>query len=175
MDLKAYQKEYHAKWYLRNRSKSIAQSKEWQSDNKDKVNKRTMAWRMVNKEKAKSCTSRWRVENKHRVLTTAKQWYASNPERILGYRLKKKYGISLQEFKDLVAKQNGVCLICNGDNSGKCLRVDHDHATGTVRGLLCDNCNIGLGHFKDNEEIMLSAITYLKRTSISSTGVKHVP
>jgi hypothetical protein len=75
-------------------------------------------------------------------------------------QLSRNYGISLKEFENMVAKQNGKCLICN-KKPQKTLCVDHDHACGDVRGLLCSNCNTGLGLFKENTASLQRAIDYL--------------
>ena len=84
--------------------------------------------------------------------------------------LKKKYGITLYEVFKLWDEQGGRCKICDskiarGDSSRKDasgLRVDHDHATGRVRGLLCVRCNSGLGNFLDNGGLLLKATAYLR-------------
>ena len=74
------------------------------------------------------------------------------------------YGITLKEYEILLAKQNNGCAICTAStgSNGKRLSVDHNHQTGEVRGLLCDDCNIGLGKFKDNSSLLANAINYLK-------------
>lgn len=84
----------------------------------------------------------------------------------------KKYGLTIEQYDALVVAQNGVCAICGGTtaidkwNSGlKNLQVDHCHDTGTVRGLLCFHCNTGLGHFRDNSDLLRKAIDYLNLTS----------
>jgi len=66
--------------------------------------------------------------------------------------LHKNYGITLEDFNDMIELQEGKCLICNTHLEAltKGLVVDHCHTTGKVRGLLCSNCNSGLGMFKDN-------------------------
>lgn len=78
--------------------------------------------------------------------------------------LKRKYDISLEEYEDMFRKQDGKCRICNDPYDS--LHVDHDHATGDVRGLLCNNCNAGLGMFKDSPELMVKAIKYLKEAGL---------
>jgi hypothetical protein len=79
-------------------------------------------------------------------------------------RLRRRYGISLEVYEEILSRQGGVCAICGVDGS---LQVDHDHELGDVRGLLCRDCNIGLGHFLDRPELLRAAITYLKSHSLS--------
>jgi hypothetical protein len=76
------------------------------------------------------------------------------------YHLRRRYGIGQAEFDRLLAQQNGVCAICGRDNPE---HVDHDHATGELRGILCFNCNQGLGNFRDSPQAMARAIEYLSR------------
>ena len=76
-------------------------------------------------------------------------------------RLKNHFGISLEEYDALLAKQNGVCAICK-KKSARSLCVDHCHATGLIRGLLCNRCNGGLAFFKDDPARMRKATAYLK-------------
>lgn len=73
------------------------------------------------------------------------------------------YNITLEEYNNLVIKQEGRCAICSTKDLGKHkkLYVDHDHITKKVRGLLCKNCNLGLGYFKDNTVSLLKAVEYL--------------
>lgn len=78
--------------------------------------------------------------------------------------LKRMFGMSIEEYDKKLAQQNGVCAICGGTCvSGKRLAVDHNHTTGKIRDLLCGNCNGGLGKFKENPDIMLKAIEYLRK------------
>jgi hypothetical protein len=85
----------------------------------------------------------------------------------------KKYGLSIEEYEKMLSSQNGVCSICNKEETRKGkngkvlpLNVDHCHKTGKVRGLLCHLCNVSLGGFQDSEEILLKAINYLKKYKI---------
>jgi len=79
--------------------------------------------------------------------------------------LTKTYGITLTQYNQLLTNQNSCCLICKRHRSilNQDLHTDHDHTTGEVRGLLCFNCNQGLGNFKDSVEFLKSAIEYLGR------------
>ena len=96
-----------------------------------------------------------------------KQWYTKNKER-MKERFRKnnyslRYNITIEDYEKLLAKQNNSCAICYSTkgSANKRLAVDHNHQTGVVRGLLCDECNTGLGKFKDNTSLLTNAIAYL--------------
>lgn len=72
--------------------------------------------------------------------------------RALKSRLKNDFGLTPEAFNKMLQAQNNKCASCGKttEENGKRLCVDHDHKSGKVRGLLCDNCNVALGHLKDN-------------------------
>ena len=78
--------------------------------------------------------------------------------------MKHKFGITLEQYNEMLVKQDFRCAVCNKHVSKlkKALDVDHNHETGEIRGLLCMNCNIGLGMFSDNIDNLEEAIEYLK-------------
>lgn len=84
--------------------------------------------------------------------------------------VRKTYGLSQAEFELLITLQNNLCAICGGKDDGKVLCIDHDHQTGKVRGLLCHNCNVGLGNFKDKPQILEAAIAYLHKSKGGGDG-----
>jgi hypothetical protein len=84
-------------------------------------------------------------------------------------QLKRQYGISPADYDALLAKQDGVCATC-GKPSEETLCVDHCHATGTIRGLLCRQCNFALGCFTDSQATMMAAIAYLGGSKDDRTG-----
>lgn len=105
---------------------------------------------------------------RQRSLTAA--WRQQYPERrkrgSRAYALRKKYGLSLEDFDRLLEAQNGVCAICHREPKGGVFAVDHDHETGAIRGLLCQShCNRALGLFRDDPEIMRRAIEYLEKST----------
>ena len=79
------------------------------------------------------------------------------------YHLRRRYGITAEHFDTMFADQGGVCAICR---EAKAEHVDHDHATGRVRGLRCFNCNGALGQFRDRTDLMLLAVAYLRRDTV---------
>lgn len=119
------------------------------------------------------------LKNKKNKMT--KEQLEKNKEKSLAFRKKypekfkwsvkqstyKKLGISItkEEYDLMLKNQNGKCVICNNPPLGfkKSLCLDHCHSTLKVRGLLCDNCNAGLGKFKDNIDLFKKAILYLEK------------
>lgn len=106
----------------------------------------------------------------HRAVATAKarRYRRAHPEkadaREFARGLRRHYGLTVEQYDAMVVEQSGVCLICmKPPRSGKRLSVDHDHATGEVRGLLCHVCNQGLGYFYDDPELLRLAAAYLLR------------
>jgi len=75
------------------------------------------------------------------------------------YHLRRRYGITVEHFDRMFAEQGGLCAICR---EAPAEHVDHDHATGRVRALLCLNCNGALGQFRDRPELTLAAYAYLQ-------------
>ena len=89
----------------------------------------------------KSCTSK-----KH------KDYYTRNYKLLQDKRLRKNYGVSLDDYEAMLAYQGGVCFICNNpEPANRNLAIDHDHTTGQVRTLLCTLCNTALGLAKTPE------------------------
>jgi len=78
-------------------------------------------------------------------------------------KLRYSFGLSEEEYRDLLDSCSGCCEICRESLGAP--HVDHDHKTGKIRGLLCQSCNMGLGHFKDNTNFLLYAYNYLKENS----------
>jgi hypothetical protein len=96
------------------------------------------------------------------------EWRKDNPVKTKQYRrtsnLRHFYGMSNKEYNLKYEQQNGCCAICDKHQSeiNLALAVDHDHRDGTIRDLLCNNCNLGIGNFQDNPDLMMKAIKYLE-------------
>jgi len=86
------------------------------------------------------------------------------PDLVRRAFLKSRYGITPEDFTALLAAQENCCAICLArEPGGRGWHIDHSHEAGTVRGILCGNCNIGLGHFRDNIEFLVAAAAYLRK------------
>lgn len=76
-----------------------------------------------------------------------------------------RYGITTERYEDLLRSQGGLCAVCR-DKDSLSLVVDHDHATGRVRGLLCHRCNTAIGFLQDNSVGVRRALEYLERHEV---------
>lgn len=85
--------------------------------------------------------------------------YPNGKPRKYPRHLEREYGLTIVEYQQLVAAQNGACAICRAID--RRLVVDHDHATRRVRGLLCSRCNTALGLLADDIENLVAAVDYL--------------
>lgn len=84
-------------------------------------------------------------------------------EESRGERLQRQYSITEEQYETIFKKQEGRCSICNCHQHYQRLSVDHDHKTGMVRGLLCTNCNRGLGRFFDSALRLRNAAAYIEK------------
>lgn len=78
------------------------------------------------------------------------------------YHLKRRYGIGADEAQEMLEEQAARCAICFTDLTVATMHIDHDHATGAVRGVVCFNCNGGLGQFRDDAAVLRRAADYLE-------------
>lgn len=106
------------------------------------------------------------VSAKVKLRSNARRF--SHAEAISGYKKSyrrreslKKLGLSWDDFERLLKEQEDRCFVCKREDVVLC--IDHDHVTGKVRGLLCHNCNLGVGNFKDNPDFLRKAANYLER------------
>ena len=116
---------------------------------------RSREWRRKNPEKAKQAVLSWQFRNPEKTITNNRK-----------QNLKANHGLSLEEYDELARSQGGKCALChniNGSKRAPRLFVDHNHATGEIRGLLCSKCNFMIGQCDENPAILRAAICYLER------------
>ena len=115
--------------------------------------------------------------NKEMKARSFKNWSCKNKDRIRHNRLKRTYGITGGQYAEMLATQGFACKICGcqethrtKDGELKELAVDHCHKTNVVRGLLCQNCNVAIGKFKEDIAIIINAIKYLQNSAPAAMG-----
>ena len=118
----------------------------------------------------------WYSENREASIANVKRWQQENKEHLHAYRkeyrqrrkveerdayLRRRFGITQADYDAILEMQRGGCAICGKPPGTISLHVDHDHATGEVRGLLCVGCNNALGQFHDDRELLARASDYI--------------
>jgi hypothetical protein len=108
-----------------------------------------------------------RTQTTRKAVAASKRSAPASKRYQQNYHLLRRYGLTVEIYETMLAAQGGVCKICGGGPNGKAvgrLHVDHDHATGRVRGLLCYLCNKMLGLARDRAEVLDRAAAYLRTT-----------
>lgn len=141
---------------------------------RDCSKKNRKKWIEANWDKVTAQHHQWYVKNKDKQSDRAKVLYQEQKEernkQTRTYRLQYDYGITEEDYKELLRKQEGKCAICGAtkaNNFRDNLYVDHCHSTGIVRGLLCTRCNSCLGLFQDDVSILEAAIRYLNKERVA--------
>jgi hypothetical protein len=130
----------------------------------------------ANKQQYAARYKRWANANRERVKKLNKEWVANNGPKLFEYHIKKTYGISIAEYNAMLQDQGHKCKICPTLHSDtKRLHIDHDHKTGSIRGLLCHWCNHMLGAAKDNPITLANAIAYLENNSHNDPPANSIP
>lgn len=165
---RAANRERNKRWREKHRERKRAQQRAWWSRNKEQVREGLQAWRKANPEKYRAQQRRAFLKNpekkRERNRIFMREWnrkHGASPEakaRRWARHLKRNYGITPVRLEAMKEAQDHRCLICHQRRK---LSVDHDHATGRVRGLLCNACNCGIGHFSDDPRLLTAAIEYL--------------
>lgn len=149
---------------------------------KDPLKKKENArrWAAQNRERLKYFQHKHYLQNREKVLTKTSEYYQKNKEKIRSrtqaYNIKAKYNITLEQFENILHKQNGKCTICRsilrikGSNGQDKFQIDHDHKCcpssktcgNCIRSILCSRCNLVIGLMEDNPEILQNAANYLE-------------
>lgn len=131
---------------------------------------RQKAWRDANPDLAKAHYDRYRERNRDKCNARSKAWRLANPDahRLAKRRVNlRRFGLTVGDYERILADQGGVCAICRRPETHQreriyTLSVDHCHATGRVRGLLCNLCNRAIGLLRDSAELCAAAAEYLR-------------
>lgn len=125
-----------------------------------------------NSEEIKKQHKEYYNKNKSKCIATNKAWYNNHRRKMSishkAWHILDNYNITEKDYKLMLDKQNGKCAICEKKESAKLnnkltrLRVDHNHKTNKIRGLLCHRCNVSLGLLKEDPIIINKMLEYLK-------------
>jgi len=119
-------------------------------------------------EKVLTLNQKYREQHREELAAAErKRKKSQSPERQRDYRLRRAYGITLAQYNEMAERQGGACAICSRIETP--LSVDHCHESGAVRGLLCKNCNKGLGMFGESVATVRVALAYMEGFSSRDT------
>lgn len=168
--ISTYMKERRKRYGKEIDKKNLPYARKWKKEHAEEIKEYQTEWYKNNKKKIEEYSKNYYAEHREEIIEKATLWNKKHPEKAEKNRRKSQlsqYGLTIEEYDKLYDEQNGVCACCGEPQTLGCrfLSVDHDHETGRVRGLLCTNCNIGLGHFKDDKEKLKMAIKYLEENS----------
>ncbi len=116
---------------------------------------------IIRRRRARESTEKYKLDHRN----SARAWSQKNKDKVRASKLL-KYGITIDDFKKILLDQCNCCAICylKFSDYQRLIHVDHCHVSGVVRGLLCSKCNLALGHFKDKESNLISALSYLRNS-----------
>ena len=122
---------------------------------------------MNNNDKEKAAALKRYNKDPEKFRQIQKDYYIKSKPMVRRKALEKKYNTTKEKIDEMFLQQGNSCAICGtNDFLGRVPNVDHCHVSGKVRGLLCFNCNTGLGNFKDDPLLLTKAINYLSKISL---------
>lgn len=162
---KARKREWERCWRKAHPEESRERARRYRAANRDKENARARKYHKENREKALKAQKTWRQKNLEREAERRKQWAIDHPETQRKSGLKKRYGMTVDQWDALFEKQRQKCACCGASDlpSPKDWHTDHDHETGVVRGILCRSCNHMLGAAKEEPTRLQAGIAYLAK------------
>ena len=156
------------------REKILEQKRQSRERNKAGLARKERERRITDPERYRGYRQRKYAKDRDKILAANRAWALANPDKVLAIRLRHSFGMTVDEFTQKMATQEGRCAICMTDMTltgevhkngarrrGVC--VDHCHETGAIRALLCTSCNKGLGYFKDDPARMRAAADYIEK------------
>ena len=133
--------------------------------NREKILTRCSERRKIKAAEIRAYQKRYYRENHARLRAKNRKWHAEHKDRTRDrtWELRKLYNLTHAQYESILDSQGGTCAICLNPEpvKGRCLAVDHCHKTGRVRGLLCGRCNTGIGNFREDPELLKTAIAYI--------------
>jgi len=154
-------------YYLKNKDKIKAKAAQYYATNKEKVLKRIAEKHKENPEVMRKRVNDYyhgNPEYKEKSKEYSRTWVGKNPDKRKTHTRNSRiraYGISPERYQEMLEAQGNRCAICVKENN-RAMVIDHDHTTGAVRGLLCDGCNLSLGHI-EREGFLEIALKYIAK------------
>lgn len=141
-------REYNQRYYERNKEVLKEKQRERNSKSRDRI-------RVYNQ--------KYVAENAEKKKAYMAEYGRKNRPRLRAYMRLYRYGVTPEQYEQMLADQGGVCGICKRASEKQWgLVVDHNHQTGRVRGLLCDTCNVAIGLLDEDAARLSMALEWIK-------------
>lgn len=142
---------------------------------KECTSARRKAWYRANRDREISRVRAWQQENKDQYNERQRRYREMHPDRDWSGYLKRKFGMTVDEYDAFLVAHGGRCAICGHEPAeGTRLHLDHDHESKAVRGMLCVRCNNGLGQFQEDPALLERAVDYLQVEGFVPGGVAEL-
>jgi len=135
-------------------------------EQKERRRQYNKAYYAANTDAIKAKVNKWVANNRDKHNIKCSLWAKENNTTESRREVWRKcaYGITTTDYEKMLQDQSGSCALCPEVPGDKPLCIDHDHASGKIRGLLCDRCNRGLGYFRDSVVSLRKAADYIERS-----------
>jgi hypothetical protein len=142
----------------------------------EKKRRQARDWGRKNTERNRARAREWAAANPEAVAKRRVDWYCKNKKIQRKSTIKRKYGLTPEQYEAMRIAQKDLCAICRepdtySSTSGLC--VDHCHVTGRVRGLLCNRCNRAIGLMRDDERVLQAAAGYIRHHDMVIANASH--
>ncbi len=123
---------------------------------------------MVTKEQRKGYIKKYYLSHRDKIRKQRQRYSKEHPVEMKRQHLKKFYGITFEQMRQMYISQNGFCPIClKKFKSSSDMHIDHNHSNGQIREILCSKCNSGIGFLREDILILNRAIDYLRKWNSS--------
>lgn len=160
-------KVYSTKYYAVHRKEAREQRRKHQKAHPEKVKERSRKYQKAHPRKIKAINRKWHNAHPEVRRAAGLKHCREHPEKVREaqhkHRLKRKYGLTPEDYDRMLEVQGGVCAVCGEPEQAlRRLAVDHDHVIGKVRGLVCTHCNVAMGMLDDSPTKAQKVVDYLR-------------
>ena len=149
-------------------AKFAALGRKWRREHPEQARAQSHKSRLKRLDKIKVYQQAWVQRNKDYLKKKGRAYYLENQTRIRHQVREYQLGLPKGTYAALLTRFGDACHICGKQPTNKALAIDHDHATGFVRGLLCCECNAGVGLLQDSLDVLKKAVSYLRKRATTN-------
>lgn len=154
--------EASARWHKNNPDRIKKAQAKWYGEHREQVTERSRKYYIESREQIQERNRKYYADHREKLVERNKKYRREHPNELRVAKLLCLYGLTTTEYQILLDKTGNICPVCRQSFDGRIPCIDHNHENGVIRGLICRKCNLALGLFDDNIDILINAIEYLK-------------